>query len=707
MKHYAHLLSPGRIGNLSLRNRMVMTAMGTNFGEEDGSAGSRIRDYYVARARGGAGLIISESVSVSFPFGANRLSTTALSEDRHIPGMRAVADAIHAHGAKFAVQLNHNGPKARQDMVSGRPVWTPSVPAGGPSEASEAFLADERELAFAPIAKAGGARHHVMSVDDIGHIVGLFAAAAGRAKEAGADGVEIHGGHGYLISSFLSPHTNHRTDDYGGSVENRSRLLVEIVRAARRVVGPDFPLWCKIDGREYLIDDGITVPDAIRTALLLQEAGICALTVSGYADPARNLGGTTGSHTPEEPSLMLPSAIAIRAALKIPVITAGRIDLAVADSHIGAGKFDFLAMGRKLLADPDVPRKVALGRPQDIRPCVYCYTCVSQLGFDQAIRCAVNPETGFEAALAPIAAPVKKRVAVVGGGPAGMEAARRLALRGHDVTLFERTASLGGALQLASIAYAANEGLLAWLRAELARSAVKVRLNTVATAGLLKSLAPDVVVVAVGAARETPPIPGGDLPHVFSADDMRQLLRGGSARIGVKIGSLANGLLALASAVGAMNKASLVRAGSRAWIPLGKQVVVIGGELVGLELAEFLSERGRQVTVLEQAPKMGAGLQVLRRQRVLSALQSHHVVLQAGIGDIRIGEKSVSYTTARGQRRAIPATHVIVAQGARPDAGVAQGLEAQGLKVFSIGDCKEIGYIEGAMRSAANLAAGI
>lgn len=704
--NYSHLLAPGRIGSMNLRNRILLTSMGVGFAEADGICGARIRAFNTEIARGGAALVTMGVVGVGWPVGRNMPNQPAISDDRYIPGLRAVADAVHAEGAKFAVQLHFGGLVAAEDMLHGNPAWTPSLPpptSGG--DMIDGFL--EAELEEAPFARMAGAGVKVMDLDDIRWLVQAFAAGARRAREAGADGVEIHAGHGYIVSSFLSPYMNQRRDDYGGSLENRARLLTDILRAIRAEVGPDYPAWCKIDSKEYEQPEGISLEDACKTARLAEAAGASAITVTAFHDSTRGV-LHSGSHTPDVPGLLLDNVAAIKAAVNIPVIAAGRIEPEVGDKRIGAGQCDFVAMGRKLLADPYLPRKLIEGRSEDIKPCIYCYTCISEIYVWHSTRCAVNPETGFERELAPQTAAQKKHIAVIGGGPGGMESARRLALKGHRVTLLEQGDRLGGTLLFASIAYEPNERLLRWLQRQLEQSSVTVKLNTRASADLLRTLQVDEVVVATGAVRAMPPIPGSDRDNVFSGDDMRQMVLGGGLdNLKHKTGWTTRLALKAGAVSGATKSLEVIRQATRAWMPLGERIVIIGGELVALELAEFLAHRGRSVTVVDEAHKFGAGLPIVRRWRVLDELKKAAVTLLPDATDIRIGDNEVTYRNKNGQVRTLAADHVIVAKGARGDLALAEQLRAEGFTVHAVGDCNGVNYIAGAMRAAADTAQAI
>lgn len=694
---YPHLLSPGRIGSLELRNRILVTAMGVSLSEPDGTVGERLIAYHEAQAKGGAGLIISGVAGVAWPTGAVQPNQTAISDDRFLPGLTALVKRVHAHGAKIAAQLHHGGLVAGYSADAfDEELWAPCYPPPFKGDFLDYFLPEEM-TGFS--GKMPSLR--LLSHEDIDRVVEQFAAAAGRAKQAGFDAIELHGGHGYLISSFLSPKTNTRTDEYGGPLENRARLLLRVIAAIRMTVGSEFPLWVKLDSIEVGKDGGITFDLAIETARLVEAAGVDAITVSAYHDSGQGK-LHSASNIPHEPETNIPAAAAIKAAVGVPVIASGRVEPEAGDKHIGKGVYDFLAMGRKLLADPALPVKLAGNAPESVRPCIYCYTCVSTAYVRQPLRCAVNPETGFECEQVP-AKVSGKHFVVIGGGPGGMEAARRLNAEGNRVTLIEQGPRLGGTLRIAALAYPANEGLLDWLTREIGWSSVDVRLNTDATPELLRQLAPDAVIVATGARRDMPDIAGADQPHVFSGDDMRNLMMGeGSQELKRKTGLATRLATKIGAATGMTANLDFVRRATRRWMPLGKQITIIGGELVGLELAEFLHERGREVTVLEPAPRLGKGLLLVRRMRLIAELREHGVALHGGVNDLVIGDSHVSFTDVGGEARMVPADNVIVAMGARGDNILADNLRAAGFTVETVGDCNGVSYIEGAMRGAAD-----
>jgi len=704
---FPHLLGPGRIGQLEIRNRIVMAPMGSNLAQEDGRVGERLTRYYEERARGGVGLVIVGVGAVAFPAGACIPNQVAISDDVFLPGLKALTDRLHAHGAKVAIQLQHAGKVATQDIAAGRPLWTPSMLSYEPGDLfNDLTLEEVQDITAYFTRPSAGLSFHEMSVGDIEALVAMFAAAADRARRGGFDGVEIHGAHGYLIAAFLSPATNKRTDRYGGSVENRARLLVETLQAVRQRVGKDFPVWCRLDAQEFRIAGGITVEDARRTAELAAAAGADAIHVSAYASATSGV-AFTDAPLVHAPCGYVALAEGIKQRVEVPVIAVGRIEPAEADALIAAGKADFVAMARKLLADPELPRKLAAGRPEDVRPCIYCYTCVGNIYLNRSVSCAVNPATGREADFGIARAATPKRVLVAGGGPAGMEAARVAALRGHAVTLCERSERLGGTAYFSSLVYEANGRLVEYLEAQVRALPIDVRLGKSVTPAVVRQLRPEVILVAVGARREAPPIPGVDRPNVLGGDDLRSLLTGHDRGVAMeKLSRAQRAVLTMGSLLGVSGSMARVRELSRHWMPVGTRVAIIGGGLVGVELAEFLSERGREVGVLEETRTFAVEMALPRRWRALHELREHGVALLSEVRVEAITDDGVVYS-ADGERRTLPADSVIVATGVRENHGLADSLQGLGAEVHLIGDCRAVGYLEGALLDAARVARSI
>jgi len=701
---YDHLNSPVTIGGMELRNRIAMSAMGVEIAEEDGHAREPIIAYYEERARGGVGLIITEVAAVAYPRGATAQRQLAVSSDDYLPGLKELTDRVHRHGAKIALQMVHHGKQSRLDTKQGRPVLMPSKPR---FKGANDMLNDmSREEIGWMMAATGGERATIKEADadDIAWVIDAFASAAERARRAGFDAVELHSAHGYLLSEFLSPAWNFREDEYGGSPENRARLLCDVIKAAKQRAGADFPIWARLDCREFRTPGGITPDDAVRTAKLAAEAGADAIHVTAYSDATSGVAFTDGPLTHTESAYVEETAL-LKSHVDIPVIAVGRIEPEVADGLIRDGKADVIAMARKLLADPALANKLAEGRPEDIRPCIYCYTCVAQPFFDRAVRCSVNPMTAREDKLGSAErdlAATPKRVLVIGGGPAGLEAARLARLRGHDVVLCEKSGQLGGTLRFAALVYEPNERLLDWLEGQVRKLGVEIRLNTEATIETLREIAPDEVLVAAGARRAKPDLPGVDRDHVFDGDDLRALLTGqGDGEASKKLSLLARIAVRAGRATGITTSPGRLRKASRAYMPVGQKVVVIGGGLVGVELAEFLVERGRRVTVLEEGPKFGLEMAHPRRWRVLDDLRRHGVELVARAQVRSIGERAVEYdvriTKDETESRSVDADSVILAIGLASNPQIAAGLKDAGIPIKEIGDVTGVGYLEGAM----------
>lgn len=459
------------------------------------------------------------------------------------------------------------------------------------------------------------------------------------------------------------------------------------------------PVWLRLDAQELRTPGGITLDDAIAVSKMAEKSGLNAVSVSAYANPSS---GSAFTEAPlvQKPAGFLDWAAEIKKHVAIPVTAVGRLEPDVADKAIADGKCDFIAMGRKLLADPELPKKLTEQRAQDIRPCIYCYVCVSQIFVNDRVKCAVNPFTGQEAELKIIATDQSKHVVVVGGGPGGMEAARVASQRGHKVTLLERGKRLGGTLFFAALAYPENGALLDYLTTQIEQSNVDVRLNTEASVELLKELKADEVILSTGALRNAPNIPGADQKHVWSGDELRKLMTGKGEEIAKrKLSMTQRMMLKSGSMVGVTNSTDAMQHLSKLWMPLGKEVTIIGGGLVGMELAEFLVERGRKVTILEPTRDLGKELAIVRRWRVLDNLQQHDVTVKQLATVTNIDKKSVHYTDKEGTSHSIPSESVVLALGAEADNSLLNTVEAAGFKVTNIGDSADVAYIEGAMKS--------
>ncbi|MGA6204092.1 FAD-dependent oxidoreductase [Nocardia testacea] len=696
---FPHLLAPGTIGPMSLANRVVMPAMDMNLCD-DGEIEQGDIDHFAARAAGGTGLIITGACAVAYPIGCASTKEPGLSEDRFVPGLKALADAVHAAGGKLCVQMTHHGKIARIDTVQGRPLLVPSAP-GGPADLSA--LADNTPDELRKLGAVTGGRHatyHEATKDDIDWLVRCFAAAAARVRDAGADAVEIHVAHGYVLGGFLSRADNRRTDEYGGSLENRARAAVEVIRAVAAEVGDSLAILVRVAGREFGEEGALTTEEAVAAAVLFEAAGADALHITGWGrNPFSNF---TDGPLPDEVGAYTGLAAAVKKAVHIPVIAVGRLLPEVGEKAIADGAADFVAMGRQLLADPELVNKLRARSPEQIRPCINCYVCVQENFWDDTPLCAVNPALGNEKLLPLVPADVRKHIVVVGAGPGGLEAARVAAERGHRVTVLDRADRLGGTLWFSGLTTPDNQRLLKWLTVQVERLGIDIRLKCEATVSSIAALNPDAVIVATGAVRGRPAVPGGDLPHVHTGDTLRALLTGtGDAR---RVSPLLRIIAALGKLSGITKSPAAIRAVTRRYLPVGKTIVVIGGSLVGLELAEFLAERGRNVTLLEEGRQLGVPMAMPRRWTAVRHAGAAGVRLHRGATVLRITGTHVEFRIGE-QVSSAPADMVVVASDVSARAPLAEALVGTVPEIHVVGDAAKVDYIQGAIHSAWEVAA--
>jgi len=624
---FRKVFEPTSIGQMQLKNRIVMPPIGTSYAEEGGAIGQRTLDYYEARAKGGVGLIIVEG---SAPNPQRTMSHQAsLGDDKLIPRWQKLTDAAHKYNARMAIQIMHS----TMENWDGKAVQV------SPS------------LVIVPTRVMGvlGGPPHELTEEEIAERVGWFASAARRAREAGFDGVEIHGAHQYLVAAFLSSATNQRKDKYGGSVENKARFLVEIIQAVREEVGPDFPVWVRLNGREWGVENGITIEETKQVVPLAVEAGAQAIHVSGYGAGSY----ITTAPISDTPGILVPQAEEVKKLTNVPVIVVGRLDLELGERILEEGKADLIAIGRRLMADPDLPNKVAEGRLDEVIPCIGCMECIERLAFDErgeGITCVVNPTMGRERAYRIKPVEQARNVAVVGGGPAGMQAAVVAAQRGHRVTLFERDVKLGGQLNIAALPPFKGD-IFPWINFlvnQVEKAGVKVKLNTDATAEIVAEGNPDAVVIATGGTPVMPGIPGIDKPNVVTAQDVLS----GKAKA-------------------------------------GQRVVIIGGGMVGCETGHYLVEQGKTVTIIEILKRMANDMFPMTRRRLMDALRGKDVTLLTRATCEGVREDSVHVTTAEGKKETIQADTVIIAVGYKTNERLYKALEGKVPEIHCIGDSSQ------------------
>ena len=631
-----HLFSPIRIGSMEVKNRIVLPPMTVGYGVPEGTVSEKHRDYYEARAQGGAGLIITEAAGVH----AQRkygLVPLGLYEDAQIQSWRELAEATHRHGAKLAVQLMDPGPESIMMLTGIQPAGPSRVVGRG------LFRDVPREL----------------SIGEIEAIVDDFAEATRRAKEAGLDAIEIHAAHGYaLVGSFLSPFFNKRTDRYGGSLEGRLRLLLEIIEAIRGRVGKDFPIIVRVSGDERRTG-GRTLQETQFIARILVEAGVDALEVSGGTVPTVFWAVVAPSGTPL--AINADFSQAIKQVVNIPVISVGRINSPrVAEFLLETGKADMVSMGRALHADPELPNKAAAGAFDDIVPCLGCNCgCIGSVVQGRDATCIINPAAGKEKEMAIVPAEHRKKVLVAGGGPAGLEAARVAALRGHEVTLYEKEEKLGGQVNLASVPPFMQEigQLIKHLSTRVQKAGVQVELGKAVTPELIEELKPDVVVVATGASPLVPEkIPGIDKDKVVTAWE--------------------------------------VLAGHEAC--KARRVLIVGGGLTGCETADFLAlptdnmaAAPTEVTLLELREEIALDSMAEPRHLLLERLREKrvHVIVRARVKEIL--DDGVVFERDGQEETLRDFEYVILAMGVKPVDTLSKQIEGKVPEVYVIGDATQ------------------
>jgi len=669
---FQQLFTPVRIGAMELRNRLVMSPMENQYGTLEGLPTERTLHYFEARARGGVGLITLGASAID-PRHKEVPSSLHFASDDIVSAHRELTDTVHAHGAKIQPQLAHAGPDGLGPEMH-------QVEALGPS-AIQSYLTQTTSKA--------------MSLEEFGGVVDLYRAAALRVRECGYDGIELHAAHGYmLLGSFMTPWRNGRRDEYSGrKPERRVQAVIDVLRAIKSEVGEDFPVTLRISGYER-IAGGRDSFDTQRIAPILAEAGVDAFHVSGGVIDRFVTQMVNGSHYPD--ALNVAAAAAVKRVVDVPVMVVGRIhDPALAERILAEGSADLVVMGRPMIADPELPEKARSGRQSEIRRCISCQNCIDSMEQRFAMDCAVNARAGREVELRGERSERSKRVVVVGGGPGGLEAARVAALRGHRVTLYERNRQLGGALLMASTVHPENQPFLDYLLREIARLGVDVQLGRGLDADAITAMSPDAVVVATGGRVVVPELPGADLPHVLTGSQLRELLAGrtaGSLPVWMKLGAKL-----LGGPLHGLVRPDRLRRATRLWMPVGRRVVIVGADLAAVELAEFLADRGRHVSVLESgegiAPEVGAK----RRTEHMERLDRASVPLNTGVQVERITREGVVIGLARGGERVVPADTVLLAGEVQAETSLYDALKERVPEAFAVGDCTGLGLIQKAV----------
>jgi 2,4-dienoyl-CoA reductase (NADPH2) len=678
---FEKLLEPGYIGPVRTRNRMIKTGATTLYWDQDElQMNQTILAYYEAIAKGGIGLLIVESPTIDYPSGARWRQQYRIDDDKYIEGLSELVQVIHKHGCPTFMQMVHLGPW-QNPVFPNEPPISDLQPAGASPVKLDAPGDFQRDLL------------RELTIPEIEEIVDKWASAAVRAQKAGFDGVDINAGSSHLGNNFLSPFWNRREDDYGGTREKRARFLAEIIREIKKRTGQDFPVCVCMNGieigRTAGIDDSecMTVEDSQGLARLLEAAGADAIQV-------RNswLGYHVGGFLPDylfypEPPIPLPEfpkeynathrgaganiylAQGMKQVLSIPVIVVGKLDPELGEEVLREGKADFIAMSRGIFADPDLPNKVAAGRLEDIAPCTACGTCLDQT-IQMKRRCRINAAIATEK-YSIDKAEKRKRIVVIGGGPAGMEAARVAAIRGHDVTLYEKEPKLGGSLDLAALIKGIEledlPGIVRYLKTQLDELGVTTKLGQEVDGALIEELRPDVVIVATGGTPTVPEIAGVGNEKVVTTPALHRQVKPFLKLFGPRI-------------LGWL---------TRFWLPIGKRVVVIGSGVHGCETAEFLIKRGREVTIVDTAEVFGEGMIDFRLGLFLDWLGRKGVTTISGVESLEITDEGLVITTKDGEERILQADSIIPTSPLKPDTTLFESLQGKAPEVYAIGDCQE------------------
>lgn len=694
-KSYARMLEPGYIGSIKTRNRIIKSGAGMlMWHEEDVHMREEVKAHYERFARGGVGLLIVEAVTVDYPWGARYRNRYRIDDDRFIPGLSELAEVIHKHDCPTFLAVNHDGPWQVHWGNEQNPLY-----AGPPVAASPTYLKNPCD-------------HHneqprSLTVSEIEIIVDKFAAAALRARKAGFDGVDINAASSHLFHNFLSPYWNKREDEYGGSLENRARLLTQTIRAMKDRAGRDFPISIILNGMEIGLaigadGDCFSHLDSCGAARLAQAAGADAIQVRSHW-----IGRHVGGFLPDllfypEPPVPLQEfpleydasrkgaganirlAAGIKSVVTIPVTVVGRMNPDLGEEVLQWGWVDFIAMNRRLHADPELPNKLAEGRPEDIAPCTGCDFCLGGKG-----RCRINGLAGTTCTTVG-KADRKKKVVVVGGGPAGMEAARVCALRGHQVVLFEKTRKLGGLLPLAAMVKGSHPedlpAIIRYFQNQLRKLDVTLELGKEVDVAAIRDLQPDVVFLATGALAAVPDVRGIQRANVVSGAELHRRLKFFSQFLAPET----------------------LRWLSKFYMPIGRNVVIMGGGVQGCELAEFLLKRGRSVTLVDQAETMGEGLVMAMKEQLFRWFEDKKIPMISGVREfVEINRQGLVIVDREGKTVTLQADTIIPALPLHPNPLMLQQLEGSVPEVYLIGDGQKPQLIVDAVGSALQAAMAV
>lgn len=675
-KRFEHLFSPFNIGKVQLKNRIVKTAAQTYlFDSGEMRVGSLAKAFYGAVARGGAGLIITETPAMEWPLLQDGDRRFRVDDDKYIPQLRELSAEVHKYGCPLFTQLYHRGPWSGIYALIAEPCASSAVTYPSPFD-----VHDEKPP-------------HVLTIDEIEELVDRFAAGTARLQQAGWDGIEINAAADHLFHSFLSRFWNKRDDKYGPqSMENRTRFIVDVIKEIKKRCGQDFPVQILMNAIEVGLpgDEALSLEEGKEIARIYEAVGVDSLHVRSHW-----AGMHQGSYNQEnmfypEPHIPLkdfpkeldwthhgalaqvPLAKEIKKVVSLPVTTVGLIDADSGEAILREGKADLIGINRRFFADHNWANKVREGRLEDIQTCTHCGTC--NKNYNEPRYCRINASFGTDQYdLSPLTK--KKKVVVVGGGPSGLQTARFAAERGHDVTLFERGRYLGGVVPLAAMVKGTVleelPDLLTFWRTQIKKLGVDVRLHKEFDVSALDSLKPDVVVLAAGGLPTLPEVPGIERRNVIKTSDLYGILKFFIRLVGPKwLGEL-----------------------TKIWMPVGKRVVIIGGAIQGCQLGEYLTKRGRKVTIVETGDEMGKWLVPEKKTRLFYWFDKKGVERLRGVKLVEISKKGLTIVTKEGETRLFEADNIMPVLPFSPNKAMLEALKKKVPEVYAIGDCDEAGVI--------------